>query len=303
MDTTTRNDTRPRALRASSRRRAAAGAQHKPLSHWALQSLKYVVLVLFVLLFIGPIAWIAFLSVKTKAEFAVNPLGLPLEPQWGNFIQAWDQGRFSVYLPNTVIYAVAVVIGVGTLACLAGYGLAKLPFPGRGLIFNLFMIGLTLPFLSIMIPLFYIARDLQILGTRWGLILPAVGIGLPFSIFIMRAFFLSIPSELADAARVDGCSEWGVFARVMLPLAWPGLATVAVFEFLNTWSAYLMPLILVQREELRPVALALPLFQSRYSAEIQLIAAASIITILPPIIIYLLLQRRFVEGVTAGALK
>ncbi len=302
MDTTT-GDTRANTARISERQRATASAQRWPALRWVLQSLRYIVLVLFVVLFVGPIAWIAFLSVKTKAEFAVNPLGLPLDPQWTNYIQAWDQGRFSVYLPNTVIYAVAVVIGIGALACMAGYALAKMPFPGRGLIFNLFMIGLTLPFLSIMIPLFYIARDLQILGTRWGLILPAIGIGLPFSIFIMRAFFLSIPSELGDAARVDGCSEWGVFARVMLPLAWPGLATVAVFEFLNTWSAYLMPLILVQREELRPVALALPLFQSRYSAEIQLIAAASIITILPPIVIYLFLQRRFVEGVTAGALK
>lgn len=281
----------------------AARAQRKPLLYWALSTLKYVVLVLFVMLFVGPVLWLVFLSVKTKQEFAVNPLGLPLDPQWGNYIQAWDQGRFSVYLPNTVIYAIAVVIGVAVLACMAGYALAKVSFPGRSLIFNLFMIGLTLPFLSIMIPLFYIARDLQILGTRWGLILPAVAIGLPFSIFLMRAFFLTIPSELGDAARVDGCSEWGVFARVMLPLAWPGLATVAVFEFLNTWSAYLMPLILVQREELRPVALALPLFQSRYSAELQLIAAASLITIVPPLIIYLFLQRRFVEGVTAGALK
>ncbi len=119
----------------------------------------------------------------------------------------------------------------------------------------------------------------------------------------MRAFFKGIPNELGDAARVDGCNEWGVFWRVMVPLAWPGLATVAVFEFLGTWSAYLMPLILVQREELRPVALALPLFQSRYSSDLQLIAAAVLITIVPPLLIYLFLQRRFIEGVTAGALK
>jgi raffinose/stachyose/melibiose transport system permease protein len=181
--------------------------------------------------------------------------------------------------------------------------LAKVEFPGRNGLFSLFLLGMTLPFLSLMIPLFYLARDLQILGTRWGFIMPAIGIGLPFSIFLMRAFFKAIPNELGDAARVDGCSEWGVFLRVMLPLAGPGLSTIAVFEFLGTWSAYLMPLILVQKEELRPVALALPLFQSRYSAELQLIAAASLITIVPPLLVYLFLQRRFVEGVTAGALK
>ncbi len=264
---------------------------------------KHGVLWLFVALFVGPLIWIFLLALKTKQEFAVNPLGLPMNPQWTNFLTAWDQGRFSVYLPNTFLYATLIVIGVATVACLCGYAFAKLNFPGRDLLFGLFLLGLTLPFLSIMIPIFYIARDLEILGTRWGFILPAIGLGLPFSIFLMRAFFRAVPNELGDAARVDGCSELGVFWRVMLPLAWPGLATVAVFEFLNAWSAYLMPLVLVQREELRPVALALPLFQSRYSAELQLIAAATIITIVPPLIVYLVLQRRFVEGVTAGALK
>jgi raffinose/stachyose/melibiose transport system permease protein len=275
----------------------------KPFAYWVAQSIRYIVLLLFVLLFVGPLLWLVFLSLKTKQEFALNPLGLPINPQWDNFIQAWNQGRFSVYLPNTVIYAIAVVTGIGTLACMAGYAFAKIEFPGRDWIFTLFLIGMTLPFLSIMIPIFYVARDLQILGTRWGFILPAIGIGLPFSTFLMRAFFKGIPNELGDAARVDGCNEWGVFLRVMVPLAWPGLATVAVFEFLGAWSAYLMPLILVQREELRPVALALPLFQSRYSSDLQLIAAAVLITIIPPLLIYLFLQRRFIEGVTAGALK
>jgi len=277
--------------------------KRRSLSYWGAQIARYTILLLFLAIFLVPITWIFSLAVKTQAEFANNPLGLPQEPQWGNFMQAWDQGRFSVYLPNTIIYAVAVVIGVAIFACMAGYALAKTRFPGRNVIFSGFMIGMTLPFLSIMIPIFYLARDLGILGTRWGFIIPAVALGLPFSIFLMRAFFMGIPDELGDAARVDGCTEWGVFYRVMLPLAWPGLATLAVFEFLGTWSAYLMPLILTQREELRPVALALPLFQGRYRADLPLIAAASMITITPPLLIYLVLQRRFIEGVTAGALK
>lgn len=275
----------------------------RSISYWLFVGIRYLVLILFVILFVGPLLWVVFLSLKTGQEFAVNPLGLPANPQWGNFVQAWNQGRFSVYLPNTILYAIAVVLGIGTFACMAGYAFAKIEFPARDLIFTLFLVGMTLPFLSIMIPIFYIARDLQILGTRWGFILPAIGMGLPFSTFLMRAFFKAIPNELGDAARVDGCTEWGVFRHIMLPLAWPGLATVAVFEFLGTWSAYLLPLILVQREELRPVALALPLFQSRYTSELQLIAAAVLITIIPPLVIYLFLQRRFVEGVTAGALK
>jgi ABC-type glycerol-3-phosphate transport system permease component len=281
----------------------AGSAGRRPFSRLAERVATHAVLIFFLVLFIGPLVWIFLLALKTRQEFAANPLGLPMDPQWANFTTAWDQGRFSVYLPNTFLYAIAIVLGVATFACLCGYAFAKLRFPGRDLLFGLFLLGLTLPFLSIMIPIFHIARDLHILGTRWGFILPAVGLGLPFSIFLMRAFFRAIPDELGEAARVDGNGEFGVFFRVMLPLAWPGLATVAVFEFLNAWSAYLMPLVLVQREELRPVALALPLFQSRYSSELQLIAAATIITIVPPLIVYLLLQRRFVEGVTAGALK
>jgi ABC-type glycerol-3-phosphate transport system permease component len=277
--------------------------KRRPLSYWLLQAARYLILMFFLGLFIGPLVWIMFLALKTKQEFALNPFGFPAEPQWENISTAWTQGRFSVYLPNTVLYALVIVVGIATFACMAGYALAKVEFPGRNGLFSLFLLGMTLPFLSLMIPLFYLARDLQILGTRWGFIMPAIGIGLPFSIFLMRAFFKAIPNELGDAARVDGCSEWGVFLRVMLPLAGPGLSTIAVFEFLGTWSAYLMPLILVQKEELRPVALALPLFQSRYSAELQLIAAASLITIVPPLLVYLFLQRRFVEGVTAGALK
>ena len=119
----------------------------------------------------------------------------------------------------------------------------------------------------------------------------------------MRAFFQTVPGELGDSARVDGCNEWGVFWRVMLPLAGPGLTTLAVFQFLFTWTAYLMPLVLVQRDALRPVALALPLFTGRYSSDLPLIAAGTTITILPIIMVYLFLQRKFIEGVTAGALK
>lgn len=302
MNTTRNAEPAPVSLPAQTRT-VPIHITRRPLAYWLLQAARYGVLIFFLVLFVGPLLWIVFLAMKTKQEFALNPLGLPLNPQWGNFSTAWNQGHFSIYLPNTILYATVIVAGIATLACLTGYAMAKIEFPGRDALFSLFLLGMTLPFLSVMIPLFYIARDLQILGTRWGFILPAIGLGLPFSIFLMRAFFKGIPDELGDAARVDGCTEWGVFARIMLPLAWPGLATVAVFEFLGTWSSFLMPLILVQKEELRPVALALPLFQSRYSSELQLIAAAAVITIVPPLLIYLFLQRRFVEGVTAGALK
>lgn len=264
---------------------------------------RYGVLIVFSLIFLVPFLWVASLSLKTRAEFSRNPLGLPEQVQFTNYENAWNQGRYRIYLPNTVIYSVAIVIGVCALSCLAGYAFAKLEFFGRDWLFSGLLLGLTLPFLSLMIPIFYLARDFNILGTRWGFIIPGIALGLPFGVFLMRAFFQGLPNELSDAGRVDGCTEWGVFSRIMLPLAGSGLTTLMVFQFLFTWTAFLMPLILVQRDALRPVALALPLFMGRYSADLPLISAGTIITIAPIILIYLVLQGKFIEGVTAGALK
>ncbi len=275
----------------------------RPLSWIIGRFAQYTVLIVFLLIFLIPFFWLGSMSLKTKAEMAENPLGLPTEVQWENYDTAWNQGRYRTYLPNTIFYAAAVVTGVCLFSCLAGYAFAKLNFPGRNLIFTFMLIGITLPFLSVMIPVFYLARDIGIMGTRWGYIIPAIALGLPFGVFLMRAFFQGLPDELGDSARVDGCTEWGVFWRVMLPLAGPGLTTLAVFQFLFTWTAYLMPLVLVQKDALRPVALALPLFMGRYSADLPLISAGTVITILPIVLMYLILQRKFIEGVTAGALK
>ena len=167
----------------------------------------------------------------------------------------------------------------------------------------LFLIGLMVPFQSVMVPLYYLLRDLHLLGTYGGFIIPAITIQLPFGIFLMRGFFRGLPPELGDAARVDGANEWGVFRQVMLPLARPGLATLVVFEFIFFWNEFAMPLVFVQREALRPISLGTLSFFGRYTADRGMIAAGVTISMLPVVVLYLLLQRRFIEGITAGALK
>lgn len=281
----------------------ATGVQPRPLRWWTTRIVTYTLLILFLAVFLVPFLWLASLALKTQAEFADNPFGLPVNPQWSNFEEVWTNGRYNTYLPNTILYAVTVVIGVCAFACLTGYALAKIRFPGRQFIFLFLLFGITVPFQSRMIPLFYLTRDLGILGRREGYIIPSIALGLPFGVFLMRAFFSSIPDELADAARVDGCTQWGVFRWVMLPLAGPGLTTLAVFQFLFTWTAFLPPLVLLQRDALRPVALALLFFTDRQGANLPLVATGTIITILPVILAYLVLQRKFIEGITAGALK
>jgi ABC-type glycerol-3-phosphate transport system permease component len=154
-----------------------------------------------------------------------------------------------------------------------------------------------------MIPLYYLLRDVRILETYWAFIVPGIALRLPFGIFLMRGFFRGLPPELGDASRTDGANEWQVFRQVMLPLSWPGLATLVVFQFMWTWNQFAMPLIFVQRDELRPVSLGTMFFFGRFTADRGLIAAGVTIAMIPIVALYLLLQRRFIEGITAGALK
>jgi ABC-type glycerol-3-phosphate transport system permease component len=268
-----------------------------------LKVVQYGVLIFFALVCLVPIFWVLASSLKTTREIAINPLGPPTTFHWENYVQAWTVGRFGSYFANSIIVTVPIVIGSVGLACLAGYGLARYKVPGGNLIFYTFLLGLMVPFQSIMIPLFYILRDIQLLGTYWAMILPSIVVGLPFGIFFMRAFFLRLPDELADAAKIDGASEFMVFWRVMLPLSMPAIAAQVVFQFMGAWKEFLIPLIYIQREELRPLVLGLMFFKGRYTQNIPLTMAGATIVMLPIIVIYIIFQRKFIQGMTAGALK
>ena len=263
----------------------------------------YAILIAFLLIFLVPFVWIWSSAFKTSQEIGSNPFALPSALRWENLVEAWTVGRFSDYMLNSVIYCVAIVVGSVIFACLAGYGLSMLPLPGRDNLMVLFLLGLMIPFQSVMIPLYYLLLDLRILETYWAFIIPGIAFRLPFGIFLMRGFFRGLPPELGDAARTDGANEWGVFRQVFLPLAWPGMATLIVFQFIWTWNQFAMPLIYVQRDELRPISLGTLFFFGRYTADRGMIAAGVTIAMIPIIVLYLLLQRRFIEGITAGALK
>jgi ABC-type glycerol-3-phosphate transport system permease component len=259
--------------------------------------------IVFLLLFFVPMLWVWSAAFKSNQEIAASPFGLPSMLHWDNLVRAWTVGRFSQYMLNSVIYCVAIVIGSVFLCCVGGYALTMVPLPGRNLFTALFMLGLMVPFQSVMIPIYYLLRDLQLLGTYWAYIVPGTALSLPFGIFLMRGFFRGLPPELGDAARVDGANEWDVFRQIMLPLAWPGLATLILFTFMAVWNEFAMPLIFVQRDDLRPVSLGTMFFFGRFTADRSLIAAGLTLSMLPVLAVYLALQRRFIEGITAGALN
>ena len=264
---------------------------------------KYLILIIVAVFCIIPFFWVFSTALKSPLEITSTPLGLPQTPTFENFVQAWVKGRMGKYFLNSIIVSVPIVIFTVSLSSLAGYAFARHSFAGRNVIFYIFLIGLTLPFQSIMIPLYYTLVEFQILGTYWAMIIPQTALGLSFGVFIMRAFFQGMPAELEDAARVDGCNEFGVFWRVILPLASPGMVTLGIFSFLGAWNAFLLPLIFMQRDDLRPLSVGLMMFNSRYVRDFGMTMAGATIACLPILIIYVIFQRQFIRGLTAGALK
>lgn len=264
---------------------------------------KQAVLLFFTVVALYPVLVTVFTALRPAADVMRSPFGLPTELFLDNLTTAWTRGRFASYLLNSVIITVPTVVGVVVLSCLAGYGISRFRFPGRNVMFYAILLGLTVPFQSVMIPLFYQLLAMGLLSTYWAVILPGIAFGLPFGIFLMQAFFEDLPRELSDAGRVDGCSEWRIFHSIMLPLAWPAVSTLIVFQFVRTWNEFLMPLLYLQNEDLRPVPLGLMFFQGAYTRDIGLISAGVTIALLPVVIIYLIFQRQFVKGLTAGAVK
>lgn len=264
---------------------------------------KYSVLVFFAVIALLPVVMSWLTALRPKSEASANPFSLPSRFEWSNIPKAWEVGRFGDYFINSIMVTIPTVIAVVVLSALAGYGISRFKFRGRNLMFYTLLLGLTIPFQSVMIPLFYQLNSMGLLGTYWAMILPATAFGLPFGVFLMQAFFEDLPNELADAARTDGCSEWRIFKDVMLPLAKPAISSLIVFQFMATWNNFIMPLLFLQDEDIRTVPLGLLYFQGKYTRDLALLSAGVAIATIPIVIIYVLFQRQFVKGLTAGAVK
>jgi raffinose/stachyose/melibiose transport system permease protein len=189
------------------------------------------------------------------------------------------------------------------LSSMAGYALARIKFFGKGVISIILLLGLTIPFTSIILPLYSIMRDLGLLDSYAGVIILHVALGLPFFAFLMRAFFAGLPSALEEAARIDGCSEFRVYWNIMLPLVRPGLLTVALLEFLWTWNNLLLPLVFLTSDEVRTLPIGMLMLSGRFTNDYGLLSAGVLIVTLPVIVLFLFFQKNFVEGLASGAVK
>jgi raffinose/stachyose/melibiose transport system permease protein len=263
----------------------------------------YAVLWLLVFFALGPLVVLTFNSLKSPAEVGLNPLGPPREIRWENYPNAWTIGNFSTTTRNSAILVVGTVIGVLALGGMAAYSLAKLNLPGSNLFTLYLLIGTSLPIQLFLVPLFFLWRNLGLVNNLFGLIIIYIAINSPFAIFLLRSYMIQLPSDFEDAARVDGANEWQVFTRVVVPLSWPGFLTVGLVVALAVWNEFLMATVFLTEQELFTVVTSYFNFTSRFSRDWGLTSAAAMMMIVPILVIFLALQRRFIDGLTQGGLK
>lgn len=263
----------------------------------------HAVLVAFMALAVVPIALMWLTAFKTSPELAANPFGLPGEWRFDNFAETWRQGRFDRYVRSSVIVVVPVVLVALAFSVLAGYAFGSFRFRGRQVLFLLLLLGVMIPTEGVIIPLYYVMGDLGLLNTYWALILPQIALSTSFGAFWMRTFFAGVPRDLVDAAAVDGAGPLRTLWSVLLPLATPALGTLAVLIFMWTWNEFLLALVLVQDQSVRTLPVGLSFFQGQYTAQVPLLAAAATIVSLPILVLYAVLHRRFIAGMSAGAVK
>jgi len=276
----------------------------------------YAVLIITSILMIVPFLWMVSTSLKPDYQiFEFPPTWIPQELNWGNYVNAWQKAHFSRYALNTAVYAVFATLGQVTLCSMAGYSFARLRFPGQGILFVLVLATMMIPFQMLLIPLFVILKRWPLVGGNnlfgtggTGLIDTLVGLTLPstisaFGIFLMRQFSLTLPSELADAARMDGCNEATIFWRIMMPLMKPALTTLAIFAFQDAWNDFTWPLVITMTERTRTLQLGLQTFQNQFFTEWGLLMAGTTITVLPLVVLFVIGQRYFVQGIALSGTK
>jgi multiple sugar transport system permease protein len=264
--------------------------------------LSYLVLILLALLALLPFLYMVSLSLQTEADtFAGNPVLFPSQPQFSNYVDIWQKAPFARFFLNSAIVAGAITLSHLFFDPLAGYVFAKFEFPLKNVIF-LFVLGtLMIPFFVRMIPLYTMMAGVGWLNTYQGLIVPFLMSA--YGIFLMRQFIQPLPFELIDAARIDGCSEFRIYWRIILPQIKPALATLGLFTFVYSWDEFLWPLVAINSVEMRTMTTGLTLFNNEFFSQWQYIATGSTILFIPILILFLMTQRYFVEGIAITGMK
>lgn len=266
-----------------------------------LDVVTYVLMIGLALVFILPLVWMVASSLKEEGQvLTVPPTLWPTVPQWTNYLQVFE--IIPVFFWNSVKLAFINVVGLLIVASLAGFAFGRLRFPGRDLLFLLVLATAMIPGIAYLIPQYLVFRQIGWIDTQLPLWVPRVFTPV-FATFLMRQFFKSLPQELDDAARVDGAGTFTIFWRIMLPQTTPALAAIAIFTFLDSWNDLFGPLIYINSEELQTLPVALAQFQNEYFTQITLLMAGATVAVLPVILVYIVAQKYFIQGITMTGLK
>ncbi|AYG02878.1 carbohydrate ABC transporter permease [Gryllotalpicola protaetiae] len=292
------------ALTASGRGVVTTDAQRtrKRKAPGAINPIYYVILIALVAFSMGPIVLSLFAALKTQSQLAADPLGLPTSPQWGNFLVAWTQANMAAGFLNSIIIVGGTVIGVSVIAGLAAYAMARLDLPFSGGFMGYLLVSSALPIQLFLVPLFFLWTKLGLYDTQIGLIIIYCATLSPFATLLLRSFMISIPRDFDDAARIDGAGELRVLFRIVLPIAWPGFLTIALITALDAYNEFLLAQTFIQSPDKMPVSIALYSFREGFSQNYVLISAAGWLMLLPMFVLFLILQRRFVDGISASGL-
>ena len=270
-------------------------------SFWKI--LQYIILSVVVLVVIIPIVMLIFGALKTRGEFMAHPYTIPIPPNWENFAKVLSIRSFWTMLLNSFLVVLGTTIGVVIVCSMAAFALSRMKFRGQSFVFNFLTLGLMFPITIAILPVYLVVRQIHLTDNLLGVILIQTAFQLSIGIVILRGFFRSIPSELQDAAYIDGCNAFGFFWRILLPLSRPALAAVAALTMVVSWNDLLVPLVLLNNSSLWTLPLGTMQFQGQYGSNLALIAAFVLLSAIPAIIFYLFAQRQLVSGLTAGALK
>jgi len=267
--------------------------------------LQYFILSIIVVIVFVPIVILVFGALKTRGELLSHPYTLPVPPRWENITSILGGNSYSFWpMMRNSLVVMAVVTALVVIVCsLAAFVFARMNFRSKGLVFNLFTLGLMFPINVAILPVYFVLRQMNLIDSLWGVIVVQTAFQISGNIMILRGFFTAIPAELQDAAYIDGCTAFGFFWRILLPLARPALSAVAALTMIISWNDLLVPLVVLNSDKLWTLPLGVMQFQGQYGQDLSLVSAFVALSALPTIIFYILAERQIVSGLTAGAVK
>lgn len=274
-----------------------------PISSTIITALKYIILILASLVILIPLTVTFLGGFKTSGELLLTPFALPEVWRTENYVDILQGGAFWRQLLNSTLVMLATATGVVILASMAAFVFARIRFRGREIAFNFMTLGLLFPIAVAILPLYITLRQSGLVDNLWGIILPQIAFALPINILILRGFFIQVPQELEEAAAIDGCSSFGFFWRILLPLVRPALAAVVVLTFVASWNNFFLPLLVINTEALYTLPLGIMQFQGQFGTDWAKIMAYISLALIPTIGFYLLAERQIIAGLTAGAVK